>query len=1490
MISRAWLLLSALAIAAGPLVDAAQVRYVEYVNGEPVHVADPSALPPASCNKICLHFGQLTRDCDCSCEGLWTGKVCERCSLKQTDCLHGSRLDESKCHCVACPYPFGGTMCDKCLRSVDDCKNGGLVDPRTCSCTDCISPWGGKKCTECQLPDSRCGPGGKVDRKSCSCQCASGNAPKPVRGDGAGAAFVDWNSVDFQKNTVDPEEVPAKDAAFTSWADAFSFLTVSGSEEAATEQPKYCGDCPITAADCAEGSTFDSERCLCTGCPDGRSGPLCNKCHLTQSDCQHGAQLDLEKCSCTRSCDDKYKGLLCDKCALRSRDCANGGRVNTRLCRCEKCNFPFGGDRCDECKLEGSDCGHNGQVCKSRCKCYRCDKPWKGDRCNVCGLRDQDCQHGGSVDTSMGQCQCKCTEQWTGNRCEVCALESSACGPGTLLDKDACVCKGNAAGIASSARKKVEAAQKNFAAALHDAKQEKEYVQTAIKSAVGNPRVKKLLEGTLKAKTAAEKMLVEGMKTAREADDDLATRAAAVNSFVEVVEQAPEVKVFQANVKQGTPTQPSGEIVRCKFSGQPDLMSDYVAGKEYYGRKRFPNYFQHLFVAAECDGGFLPDPRKGDWLSSIASTYHCGISQAWSVLSPNEVDGPGIMWYNDAPCNGKNMGLATVEVHFFLPREENQKHLHLCRFQGRPERVVKDLPCKQKNADGKSSKGCQKKNSHYQDLLERLPGKMDGTTGGPTKNFQQEGDARFWADKVDQKDFDSRGGAKYMPPGFYRHEFEKEECTNGLPPTDRDCLVSFRWGEHCGGDWDWSAKQGRGVKGKPSVSWYTSQECDSARVAVDYFCPPKDTDLLKTFPRRLHTCKFKGDGSPSSNCAGSKGRHANGGAEGRCLEHKYTAAECGPEGLPGKRSTCLVAINQAVQCGNDQDFSISVGQKGATVQWYQEGWSIHRDGNGKVCSKAEVDVQFFCASDCTRKCVNGGRLDEGRCKCMCPGKWTGVECQLCGLEQEDCENGFELDFTRCTCVPPKNDKIAAKRWTGVFGNTCRLAQKDCQNGGIVDKKSCTCVECNEPFTGTFCEKCARNPKTCQRGSKLDDTTCKCSIGCNEPFWGDMCERCPRGVPREELGLKTTEPMECSGAGTCVDMKCQCANGFTGKMCNKVPKTGECTASGMNEMTTTANAPMTFTRTGEYSLLDGAGLDGSVEKIHVLRDAAGYVGVSFSWEKDGKEEKVTVVGKTKVMAGQPRPDIYVNCQPKEVPVSLDTQLGGTIESAGGGMYSIVSPSGTRAKLTVFQVGRRQYVNLVISARLVGGKGACRSKVGANTLPFVVSNRAKSNFCEGSFDTARFRALVTQTSSVSLRAGVSANAVMWAESLDRATTMQEVEGISRFATVAIPKKCAYPDAAVRACCGRVGDSQDWKGKTRVSSLEKVAFKACVRTFCRKTTCSLATTLGRIPANLKYSVAADVKDDTQRTSRELRGMAMNAIKATVESEKADKDPEGC
>ncbi len=65
-------------------------KYIAYKDGEPIHIQDPQDVPPATCNKICLHFAHLTKDCDCECEGLWTGKVCEKCSLRASDCRHGS--------------------------------------------------------------------------------------------------------------------------------------------------------------------------------------------------------------------------------------------------------------------------------------------------------------------------------------------------------------------------------------------------------------------------------------------------------------------------------------------------------------------------------------------------------------------------------------------------------------------------------------------------------------------------------------------------------------------------------------------------------------------------------------------------------------------------------------------------------------------------------------------------------------------------------------------------------------------------------------------------------------------------------------------------------------------------------------------------------------------------------------------------------------------------------------------------------------------------------------------------------------------------------------------------------------------------------------------------------------------------------------------------------------------------------------------------------
>ena len=113
-----------------------------------------------------------------------------------------------------------------------------------------------------------------------------------------------------------------------------------------------------------------------------------------------------------------------------------------------------------------------------------------------------------------------------------------------------------------------------------------------------------------------------------------------------------------------------GKIVTCKFTGVPDLMTNFVGPNQYYGRTR-GGYFQHLFVDQECTNGKLPDPREGEWISSLAISHACGEPDQWSIISPNEQDGPGIMFDNKKPCV-KN-GAMSVQVDFFLPDQKKYK-------------------------------------------------------------------------------------------------------------------------------------------------------------------------------------------------------------------------------------------------------------------------------------------------------------------------------------------------------------------------------------------------------------------------------------------------------------------------------------------------------------------------------------------------------------------------------------------------------------------------------------------------------------------------------------------------------------------------------------------------------------------------------------------------------------------------------------------------
>ena len=1448
----------------------------------------------------------------------------------KTDCLHGSQLDINKCACTSCPFPFGGGLCHSCKRRPGDCKHGGILDVRTCKCTGCDGVWGGDSCTECLLPESHCGKGGKLNKESCSCECAPGNEPKKSVEEADGDDYVAWSdalSQDDDKNDGDNTGTSMEEKnKWLSWADAFNFLQISTVEKTASSH--YCGTCPMASEDCKRGSNFVADNCMCTSCRAGYGGLDCGTCKLEQKDCLHGSILDPKTCKCSIDCPANRKGLLCDRCALKRRDCEHKGKLNKRLCRCEKCESPFGGDLCNECQLDKDDCKHGGKVCKSRCKCFGCDKPWKGDKCNTCGLTDQDCANGGMVDTSNGQCTCKCTERWSGSRCEKCALDASVCGEGTVLDKIACACKGNAAGMAQSARKKVAEATTEVAKALQNSRIERDLAKEAMEGTT-DPTTRKVLQGKLQAKTREQKELVNIISKTTEVDDDLAQKM--MGSDTALIElnlrslsatkakwkNAVKIHDLQKNVPAAR--QPEGEVVRCKWEGQPDLLSQYVGGKEYYGRKRTPNFFQHLFVDAECYPR-LPDPRKGDWLSSIRSTYHCGISQQWSILSPNEVDGPGIMWYNDAPCTGDNMGLASIEVDFFLPKKENAKHLHLCRFQGKPERVIKPLPCENKTALN-SGVGCRRKKSYYEELLDRIPGRIDATTGGLTKKFEEEGDARFWADKVDRKDFDSRDVHKFMPPGFYRHEFSAEECTNGLPPTtgERQCLVSFRWGEHCGGDWDWAAIQGKTNKqdGRPAVSWYTSLECDTARVAVDYYCPPK-TSMLNTFQRRLHTCKFKGEGKPSKDCPAESRRHANTGAEGKCVEHRYDENECS-NGLPGvdkqkgEDRPCLAAINSVVQCGHDQDFSLSVTKKGAAAKWYQQGWSLHRDGNGKACSKAVVDSQFLCVNECTRRCHKRAKYDKGACKCKCPFPYTGVECRLCGLEESDCQHGFKLDFEKCRCMPFKGNV----QWGDILGSKCILKQSQCKNGGRVDRKSCTCVDCMENWGGKFCHECTRNEKTCKRGSKLDVETCKCSINCPKPFWGETCERCPRSKPPASMkNILGDKLAECSGIGVCKDLKCECPEGFSGNACQNKDTMAVCSISNMGGVSTIGGTPLRFSKTGEYILFrSAASKDPSVtETVHALRvdvegssgGTSGFSGIAIKTPLtiDGKSvvEDIVILGRRNIDdMTDLKPRIFVNCEEKRVASTLETKSGATVDNSGTS-YNIVTAMGTQVRVMVFVIGKQQFLNgIILSSRKErplekGVFGACgASKTSSVKLKkYALNDRRQSLFSCPNIRSAseqrqpRFRALVAQTTK--LQSGASSG-ILVDEMLTEKAAKAVINGLGRFAVLQTPTKCHRPESKVRECCSRVGDGQEWKSEgSKPGNLEKEAFTACARSFCRKTTCPMAITMGRMPVSLKAEAQDEIVEEKRSMLSEIKRFSRETVSKKILDERQMDNPNGC
>jgi len=397
---------------------------------------------------------------------------------------------------------------------------------------------------------------------------------------------------------------------------------------------------------------------------------------------------------------------------------------------------------------------------------------------------------------------------------------------------------------------------------------------------------------------------------------------------------------------------PLGTHHRCAYTGKAfpvelSLTSKQLDSSEefYYGKSRDANFFQHLFVTEECSNGLPPSTHA--CFSTLRVGRHCGPDEDWSVIAPDEFDGPGVMWRNNEPCYGSEEGVhksdATVVADFFCPTEPECIHLHRCSFEGAPTASTKKLASILTSP--LTTKGRVNTNAEFPEGNE----------------------------------------------GYFEHVFAPEECSNGLPPVaggvgssmndDVACMTSIRWAESCGGDHDWEAfsSEEKLSGGTAAVRWYTSHTCDRAKVAVDYFCPPAPS----TDKKELHRCTFKGESTivtdttnswcsfPNSSptVAESSERHAGDPAPGYCVQHAFEASEC-TNGLPKEDDNCIASRKRIKECGAEQDWTI-VGptgedqvlkgventyermNKAAGIMWY----------NGLEtgpCGEAELTVDYFC--------------------------------------------------------------------------------------------------------------------------------------------------------------------------------------------------------------------------------------------------------------------------------------------------------------------------------------------------------------------------------------------------------------------------------------------------------------------------------------------------------------------------------------------------
>lgn len=162
------------------------------------------------------------------------------------------------------------------------------------------------------------------------------------------------------------------------------------------------------------------------------------------------------------------------------------------------------------------------------------------------------------------------------------------------------------------------------------------------------------------------------------------------------------------------------------------------------------------------------------------------------------------------------------------------------------------------------------------------------------------------------------------------HEWADEGCSGNYD----GCIVANNEMTHCGGDHDWTIRDG-------TTTWYDSfveEGCDQdVSIGMDIVCDDKN---------HIVNCKYTGDAEEEKCETDVTERHANQERTGKCFIHRFDSnRDCNGRDV---KSCMLSVIRSAKHCGQEEDWR--VGDSGE-VRW----WNAQSG-----CGNVSVEVDFYC--------------------------------------------------------------------------------------------------------------------------------------------------------------------------------------------------------------------------------------------------------------------------------------------------------------------------------------------------------------------------------------------------------------------------------------------------------------------------------------------------------------------------------------------------